>query len=83
MKFKDIASMSDADRKKTVNESKAELIKLNGQSATGTTPKSPGRIKQLKKTIAQVLTFQNQQKNTVTKNSVQSSGSQKVDTEKK
>lgn len=62
MKFKDIASMSDADRKKLVIESKAELIKLNGQVATGTAPKSPGRINQLKKTIAQVLTFQNQQK---------------------
>lgn len=83
MKFKDIASMSNADRKKTVSESKAELIKLNGQSLTGTAPKSPGRIKQLKKTIAQVLTFQNQQKKIVTKNGFQSASSQKVNTEKK
>lgn len=82
MKFKDIANMSDADRKKTVSDSKAELIKLNGQSATGTTPKSPGRIKQLKKTIAQVLTFQNQQKN-VRSPSENKPVADKVKTEKK
>ncbi|MBN1175223.1 50S ribosomal protein L29 [Candidatus Woesearchaeota archaeon] len=76
MKFKDIASMSDADRKKTVTESKAELIKLNGQSATGTTPKSPGRIKQLKKTIARVLTLENQKQSA-------SSSSKEVDVAEK
>jgi large subunit ribosomal protein L29 len=84
MKFKDIANMSDADRKKTVSESKAELIKLNGQVATGTTPKSPGKIKQLKKTIAQVLTFENQQKKSTTESSKPAVDSpKKVTAEKK
>jgi large subunit ribosomal protein L29 len=82
MKFKDIANMSDADRKKTIIESKTELIKLNGQAATGTTPKSPGQIKQLKKTIAQVLTFQNQQKSSSLEN-VDKQVAGKVESEKK
>ena len=32
-----------------------ELMKLNAQIATGTTPKSPGQVRQIKKTIAKIL----------------------------
>ena len=82
MKFKDIASMSEADRKKTVSDAKAELIKLNGQVSTGTAPKSPGRIKQLKKTIAQVFTFENQQTKAEVKSGSKPVASKKVNAEK-
>lgn len=83
MKFKDIVSMSKVDRKKTITDSKAELIKLNGQAATGTAPKSPGRINQLKKIIAQVLTFENQQKKSGATNSSPVVEEKKVKVEKK
>ena len=35
---------------------KKELIKVNAQIAIGTTPKSPGQVKAIKKTIAKILT---------------------------
>jgi len=83
MKFKDIVSMSKADRSKLLSDSKSELIKLNGQAATGTAPKSPGRINQLKKIIAQVLTFENKSKQSEAKSVSKSVDSTKVSTEKK
>ena len=39
-----------------LSELKRELLKANAQVATGTTPKSPGQIKQIKRTIARILT---------------------------
>ncbi len=62
MKFKELKALSPADREKKLLEAKQELIKLNGQVATGTTLKSPGQIKQLKRTIAKLLTLQNEEK---------------------
>jgi ribosomal protein L29 len=57
MKFKDLKNLSVADREKKLKEAKTELVKLNGQVATGTALKSPGKIGQLKRTIAQILTL--------------------------
>jgi len=62
VKFKELKALSPADREKKLLEAKQELIKLNGQVATGTTLKSPGQIKQLKRTIAKLLTLQNEEK---------------------
>lgn len=62
MKYKQVKTLLPEDQQKKIAESKIELIKLNGQVATGTAPKSPGRIHQLKKTVAQILTAQNAQK---------------------
>jgi len=45
---------------KKLSELNSELIKLKGQASTGTPPKNPGQIKQIKRTIAQILTIQNQ-----------------------
>lgn len=38
-------------------ELKKELIKINAQIAVGTTPEKPGRIKEIKRTIAKIHTF--------------------------
>lgn len=54
MNFKKLAALGVSEREKKLMESKKELIKLNGQVATGTAPKSPGQIKELKKTIAKL-----------------------------
>lgn len=56
LKIKEIKSMSKEDMKNRLDELRKELIKLNAQIATGTTPKSPGQLKQIKKTIARILT---------------------------
>lgn len=54
MKFKDLASMTSQDRDKKLVEIKKELLKLNGQVVTGTVPKSPGQIRQLKTDMAKI-----------------------------
>jgi len=57
MKTKEIKALSKEDQGKKLSEIYLELIKLNAQVATGTTPKNPGQIRQLKKTIAQIKTI--------------------------
>lgn len=54
MKFKQLQALNAQDREKKLIEAKKELLKLNGQVVTGTAPKSPGQIKELKKTIARL-----------------------------
>lgn len=56
LKIKDINAMNIEDLKNKIDELKMELIKMNAQVATGTTPKSPGQLKENKKTIAKILT---------------------------
>ena len=55
MKFADIKKMSKEDLDKKLVELRKDLMKENAQIATGTTPKSPGKIKVMKKTIAKIL----------------------------
>lgn len=62
MKFKQLQTLSKVERDKKLLEAKRELIKLNGQVVTGTAPKNPGRIGQLKKIVARILTVENQEK---------------------
>ena len=57
MKTKELRNLSKKDLEIKLEELKKELIKLNAQVATGTVPKSPGQIKQMKKTIAKILTI--------------------------
>ena len=63
MKAKEIRSMNEADIKSKLDELRKELVKLNGQIATGTTPKSPGHVREIKKNIARMLTILSEQKN--------------------
>lgn len=39
-------------------ELKKELIKINAQIAMGTVPENPGKIKEIRKTIARIKTLQ-------------------------
>jgi len=63
MKIKDLNSMSREDLNSKLIELRKELVKQNAQIATGTIPKSPGQLKEIKKTIARILTLANSQKN--------------------
>ena len=56
MKNKDLKKLSKQQMEKQLIELRKELIKLNTQVATGTTLKSPGKLKNTKKTIARLLT---------------------------
>lgn len=58
MKIKDIRKLNPEDLEKKLSEIGQELSILKGQSATGTPPKNPGKIKLLRKTIARIKTIQ-------------------------
>lgn len=47
--------MSKPDLESKLIELKSELMKLNSQVATGTTLKSPSKIRKIKRTIAKIL----------------------------
>jgi ribosomal protein L29 len=56
MKAKELKSKSKEELTAQLSELKKELIKLNTQVATGTTLKSPGQVRKIKKNIARLLT---------------------------
>ncbi|MFH0874332.1 MAG: 50S ribosomal protein L29 [archaeon] len=60
MKNKEIKAKNNVELSQMMLEMKKELIKLNAQVATGTTIKSPGQIKKIRKTIAKINTKLNQ-----------------------
>ena len=55
MKVKELRVMNDHDLDMKMLELKKELMKVNSQIAIGTVPKSPGKIKEMKRTIAKIL----------------------------
>ena len=57
MKIKELKGLNEDEKKARLEELRKELIKHNAQIATGTVPKSPGQVKQTKKTIARILTL--------------------------
>jgi len=57
LKVKDIKNMEAKDIDEKIKEFRKELIKLNAQIATGTVPKSPGEVRNIKKNIARMLTI--------------------------
>lgn len=59
-KAKAIRGMGKEQRLDKIVELKKELLKMNSQIAVGTTPESPGRVKQIKKEIARILTIMNE-----------------------
>jgi len=63
-KVKEIRQMSKEQLIERIAELRKDLLKLNAQIAIGTIPESPGKVKQIKKTIARMLTILNE-KNTL------------------
>ena len=57
MKAKELRIMNELDLESKVTELKKELMKVNSQIAIGTLPKSPGKVKEMKRTIAKILTI--------------------------
>ena len=60
MKAKELKVMNELDLENKIIELKKELMKVNSQIATGTIPKSPGKIREMKRTIAKILTIKKQ-----------------------
>ncbi|MBT3303777.1 50S ribosomal protein L29 [Candidatus Woesearchaeota archaeon] len=62
MKSKELRDLNNADLQNKLKELKKELMQDYSQISTGTPPKSPGMLKQRKKTIAKILTITNSRK---------------------
>jgi large subunit ribosomal protein L29 len=54
---KDLRNLSAGELRVRLGEFKKELLKLNVQVATGSTPDNPGKLRQTKKNIARVMTI--------------------------
>ncbi|MBU4501790.1 MAG: 50S ribosomal protein L29 [Nanoarchaeota archaeon] len=53
---KDFKQMNSAQLGEKLSDLRKELMKINTQISTGTTPENPGRVREVKKTIARLIT---------------------------
>jgi large subunit ribosomal protein L29 len=54
---KEIREFTPEERREKLNELKSELMHEKGVAAMGGSPPSPGKIRQLRMTIAKILTI--------------------------
>jgi large subunit ribosomal protein L29 len=62
LRLKEIRDMPSEERMKKLTELKTELLRLKTMVKAGGTVENPARIKELRKTIAQILTIEKEQK---------------------
>ena len=60
---KEFQNLSTEEIKVRLNELRKELMKENVQVSSGTAPSNPGKLKQIKKNIARLLTIKSQKQN--------------------
>ena len=61
IRMKDIRTMSSTDRKKKITELRTELVRLKTMVKAGGSLDNPSRIRELRKTIARILTVENEE----------------------
>ena len=61
IRMKDIRTMSSKDRKKKIIELRTELVRLKTMVKAGGSLDNPSRIRELRKTIARILTVENEE----------------------
>ena len=57
LKAKEIREFTPEERRNKLNELKSELMHEKGVAAMGGSPPSPGKIRQLRMSIAKILTI--------------------------
>ncbi len=62
MRMKDIRAMSPEDREKRVTELRTELVRLRTMVKAGGAPENPSQIREIRRTIARILTVENEEK---------------------
>lgn len=62
LRTKEIRDMSSEERLKKIGDFRTELVRLQTMIRAGGTVENPARIKQLRKTIARILTIENEEK---------------------
>lgn len=61
LRSKEIRAMSKDDRNKQLKDLNNELLKQRAITATGGAPENPGKIRELRRTIARILTIQHEE----------------------
>lgn len=79
MKLKEIKNLERGSFDGKILEMRKELVRINAQVAVGTALKNPGQARLIKKTIARMLTIQNEPK----KNDDKKSANKKPEVNKK
>lgn len=67
LRVKEIRDMSSEERMKRLNELKTELLRSKTMIKAGGTVENPARIRELRKTIARIMTIEHEQKLGLTK----------------
>ena len=67
LRLKEIRDMPSEKRQETVNELRTELARLKTMVEAGGSIDNPTRIRELRKTIARILTIETEEKETETK----------------
>ncbi len=67
LRMKEITGMSAEDRTKKLSELRAELSRLRTMISAGGAVENPTRVRELRRTIAQLLTVQNEEKHGIRK----------------
>jgi large subunit ribosomal protein L29 len=62
MRIKEINALSTEDRAKKLSDLRAELARIRTMVNAGGAVENPTRIRELRRTIAQILTIQNEKK---------------------
>jgi len=62
LRVKEMRDMSSEARVKRLNELRTELLRLRTMVKAGGTVENPARIKELRKTIARILTIEHEKK---------------------
>jgi large subunit ribosomal protein L29 len=60
LRVKEIRGMSPEDRKKRLTELQTELVRLRTMIKAGGAIENPARVSELRKTIARILTIENE-----------------------
>jgi len=64
LRVKDIRAMSPDERKKNIVELRTELVRLKTMVKAGGAVENPARIREIRRTIARILTIENEEKMT-------------------
>lgn len=62
LKKQKLREMSSADKKERLSELRLELSKERAAAEVGGTVKSPGRLKEIRRTIARIMTMENKKR---------------------
>jgi large subunit ribosomal protein L29 len=78
LRLKEIQSMSADDRTKKLSELRAELSRMRTMISAGGAIENPTRVREIRRTIAQVLTIENEDKLGIRKTDAKKTGAKKA-----